>query len=245
MARRDYSCSITMSDLLFNMLLAFVALFTLAFAQMQIKNMDNNAKMKAEYLITISWPKELDDDVDVYVEDPAGHLICFRRREDGLMHLDRDDLGKRNDRINTAFGVVEFEGNREIVTLRGSIPGEYIVNVHMFRRNSSDTPEGYAPSTEDCPVTVQLDQLNPYAIVAVKTVVLNNNGDEKTALRFVLEQDATGKYVVNPTIVDTFKQLVTSQSDNNYGGYPSATSEALQGNTSEEVPNADAPTLPE
>ena len=50
-----------------------------------------------EFLITVFWPDNLEDDVDIYVEDPAGNLVWFKSREPGLMHLDRDDLGKRND----------------------------------------------------------------------------------------------------------------------------------------------------
>ncbi len=202
--KRDYSCSITMSDLLFNMLLAFVAMFTLAFAQMNAKKVNNNAEIKAEFMITFSWPNELDDDVDAYVEDPTGHLICFRRREDGLMHLDRDDLGHRNDTINTAFGLVKYEGNREVITVRGCVPGEYVVNVHMYRRNGLKT---------DCPVTVQVDQLNPYAIVALKTVILQKDGDEKTVFRFNMQKNGE-KYVISPKIYDEFKSLANAQSGN-------------------------------
>ena len=61
---------------------------------------------------------DLDDDVDTYVEDPSGNLVAFMRREEGLMHLDRDDLGKRNDSVLPDYGVVEYTENRELVTLR-------------------------------------------------------------------------------------------------------------------------------
>jgi len=70
-------------------------------------------EVKAEFLITVFWPDNLEDDVDIYVEDPAGNLVWFKSREPGLMHLDRDDLGKRNDEVVTAAGTILFPENRE------------------------------------------------------------------------------------------------------------------------------------
>jgi len=104
---------------------------------------------KAEYMIVVEWPHERDDDVDTYVEDPNGKLVFFRRREDGLMHLDRDDVGWRNDRIQLPDGTfAEVKLNREVVSLRGIIPGEYVVNVHMYSMRSTDPT----------PVTIRLEE---------------------------------------------------------------------------------------
>ena len=92
--KKLYSCNTSFLDLLFNMLLAFTAMFVLAFAMINVdkENKKSSVQVKAEYMITLSWNDEMDDDIDLYVEDPRGALACFRRREDGLMHLDRDDL---------------------------------------------------------------------------------------------------------------------------------------------------------
>lgn len=186
------------------MLLAFTCLFVLAFAMMNQKKNDSNIVMKAEYLITVSWPNHLDDDVDVYIEDPYGTIVFFQSREGGLMHLDRDDTGKLNDFINTPAGVATYNENREIVTLRGFSPGEYTLNVHMYRRNMHKSP-ATPPPTEPCPVTVQMDKLNPYSTVLLKTVELMNNGDEVTVTRFTLDNkgnvvsmDQTPKQFVGP-----------------------------------------------
>jgi len=136
--------------------------------------------MKAEFMITTTWPRDLDDDVDMYVEDPQGNLVAFMRREEGLMHLDRDDLGHRNDSIDTEWGVIEFKDNREIVTIRGTVPGEYVVNVHMYMKRSA---------VVEVPVTIQLDKINPYSTVTIKEVILRISGDEGTAFRFTLNKD--------------------------------------------------------
>ena len=77
------------------------------------------------------------------------------------MHLDRDDLGYSNDIIKTPFGPVEFKGNREIVTLRGTFPGEYVVNVHMFSYRGNDNHE--------TPVQITLTQIEPFSIITKST----------------------------------------------------------------------------
>ena len=177
--KRNYHTNLAFLDVLFNTLLCFAALFALAFILINPSKAEKNVEMKAEFVIVVTWPKDLDNDVDVYLEDPQGHLVSFARREDGLMHLDRDDLGHRNDTIQTPDGPLEYNENREIVSIRGILPGEYIVNVHMYHKNS----------VEDCPVTIQLDKINPFKIVTTKTVVLKLKADEKTAFRFTVNQN--------------------------------------------------------
>ena len=177
--KRNYHTNFAFLDLLFNTLLCFAALFVLAFVLINPSQEQNNVESKAEFLITITWPEGMDNDVDVYVEDPVGHLVAFMRREDGLMHLDRDDLGQRNDVIQTPFGSVESNENKEIVTLRGIVPGEYVVNVHMYMERAN---------AEATPVTIQLEKLKPYRMITLKERTLTITGDEKTAFRFTLDR---------------------------------------------------------
>ena len=178
--KRNYHTNLSFLDLLFNTLLYFAALFALSFVLINPSKKKNNVRMKAEFMITTTWPRDLDDDVDMYVEDPQGNLVAFMRREEGLMHLDRDDLGHRNDSIDTEWGVIEFKDNREIVTIRGTVPGEYVVNVHMYMKRSA---------VVEVPVTIQLDKINPYSTVTIKEVILRISGDEGTAFRFTLNKD--------------------------------------------------------
>ena len=81
---------------------------------------------------------------------------------------------KRNDEVTTAAGTILFPENREIVTLRGIIPGEYVVNVHCY----------FKVGTEPVPVTIQIDKINPYSVVLRETVELANKGEEITVTRF-------------------------------------------------------------
>ena len=175
--KRNYHTNLAFLDLLFNTLLAFAALFVLAIVLINPTKEENNTEAKAEFMIIVEWPSDLDDDVDTYVEDPSGNLVAFMRREEGLMHLDRDDLGKRNDSVLTEFGVVEYSENRELVTLRGISKGEYVVNVHMYMNRSG---------AAEVPIIIKLEKLNPYKTVTIKKVVLRGTGDEHTAFRFTL-----------------------------------------------------------
>lgn len=196
MRNRSYSCNTSFLDLLFNTLIAFTGLFILSFAL--INQNKKTPEIRGAYIITVTWPEDFDDDIDTYVLDPAGCFVFFQRREDGLMHLDRDDQGKRNDIISTKFGLIQYKENREIVTLRGTIEGEYCVNVHLYRRNNPD---------EERPVevTIQLDKISPYAAIVQKKVVLLNDGDEKTGIRF----HVNGKGEVTSTSFE-FKSLANS-----------------------------------
>ena len=103
----------------------------------------------------------------------------FNRREQGLMHLDRDDTGLSFDTISTSFGLVEYKENREMVTIRGYVPGEYVVNVHMYTKRED----------KETPVTIILEKINPYKVVTGRNVVLKLRGDEKTAFRFTVDDE--------------------------------------------------------
>ena len=177
--KRNYHTNLAFLDLLFNTLLCFAALFSLAFILINPSKKNKNVDAKAEFIITVIWPSEMDDDVDTYVEDPEGNLIAFNRREQGLMHLDRDDTGLSGDTISTSFGLVEYKENREMVTIRGYVPGEYVVNVHMYTKRED----------KETPVTIILEKINPYKVVTGRNVVLKLRGDEKTAFRFTVDDE--------------------------------------------------------
>ena len=174
--QRRYHTNLPFLDLLFNVLIGFVFLFIVSFLLINPIAKRADIEVKAEFLITAFWPDNLEDDVDIYVDDTAGNLVWFKSREPGLMHLDRDDLGKRNDEVVTAAGTILFPENREIVTLRGIVPGEYVVNVHCY----------FKVAVDPVPVTIQIDKINPYSVVLRETVDLANKGEEITVTRFTV-----------------------------------------------------------
>jgi hypothetical protein len=188
MFKRDYGAQTAFLDFLFNTLLIFVCLFVISFLMIKIEQKpESKDKQKVEFLVTLSWPDENNDDVDLYIQNPAGNLICFRRKEDGLMHLDRDDLGQKNDSIKLSDGsVFEFKQNREVGSLRGIIPGEYCVNVHMYCKR-----EPLVPTKVD----VKVEKMNPYSLVGSREITLSQTGQEETALRFILDSSGNVKDV--------------------------------------------------
>ena len=96
------------------------------------------------------------------------------------MHLDRDDRGLVNDTILVNGQELQNPLNQEVITIRGVVKGEYIVNLHY-----------YATETEK-PVDVQvrLVKVNPaLEIIYYDTVTLEKTGVEKTAFRFRINID--------------------------------------------------------
>lgn len=181
-ASRRRSTSDPFTDLLFNALLGFTFLFLIAIMFMNPVAKKGIINPKAEYIITIEWPDNSPDDVDTWVEDPNGNLIWFRNREAGLVHLDRDDRGQINDTITVNGTEIQNPLNQEVVTIRGVVPGEYVVNVHY-----------YATETElPIRVTVKVSKVNPaLEIVYYGDTLLEKKGEEKTAVRFVINKSGT------------------------------------------------------
>ena len=182
------------TDLLFNALLAFVFFFVIALLAMSPRAKSGDIVAKAEFIITATWPDNDPNDIDTWVQDPAGNVVWFKQREAGLMHLDRDDRGLENDTFVVNGQKVVNPLNQEVVTLRGVAPGEYTVNVHYYQ-TKTNTP---------VPVSVSVVKVNPRAEVAFyATSTLAKIGDEATAVRFTLDKD--GKVVGTNTLP---KQLV-------------------------------------
>jgi hypothetical protein len=178
--RRRSEIGVGFTDLLFNALLGFVVMFVLAFLLINPIARTGAIDPKAEFLVTLTWPDGRPEDVDLYVEDPATNLVWFRQREAGLMHLDRDDLGQRNDFIEVAGRRIVNPLNQEVVSIRGLVPGEFVVNVPLYRANDGS----------ELPATVKVEKLNPkVALVFYGSVSLSEQGDEQTAVRFALGAD--------------------------------------------------------
>jgi len=168
------------TDLLFNALLGFTFLFLLAIMFMNPVSKSGIVKPKAEYIVTVNWPDDNPDDIDIWVEDPAGNLIWFRNREAGLVHLDRDDRGLINDRIELNGETVETSLNQEVVTIRGRVVGEYVVNLHYYESKTASPVKA----------TVEIAKINPdLKIVYYGETVLKEKGNEETAVRFTIEED--------------------------------------------------------
>ena len=167
-------------DMLFNMLIAFVFCFVIA-----ILAFNPNARKagdvpaKAEFMVTVSWPDNNPNDVDAWVMEPGGKTLWFRQRDAGMLHLDRDDRGAKNNSVLVNGKLISSAIRQEIVTLRGIVPGEYVVNAHYY--DSGDQ--------QPVDVTVMVVKVNPQAeIVYTGTQQIPRKGDERTLVRFTLDE---------------------------------------------------------
>ena len=181
--RRSYHSNLAFLDVLFNTLLCFVVLFVITLIFMQREDTSAaDVELSAYVIIVASWPGEYDDDVDLYVRDPRGGVVFFRQMNNAVMHLDRDDLGTHYDNPNydTVDTAVEPE-NREIVIIRRKIPGEFIVNAHMYNKATDDP----------IPVRITVYRISPRKEIADTILIFTYRGQEETICRFTI--DSGGK----------------------------------------------------
>ena len=204
-----FKSTIGFIDLLFNILLGFAFLFIIAFLLIKPEAKKEDFERRAEFVVVLEWNHDMPDDIDLYVQDPTGNIVSFRTPIKNFMHLDKDDLGYANDVVYNANGTVtKVNINREVVTIRGIIPGEYIINVHHYstrqaeaalstlsgeRRGDSEIisaarhGEG-KPIGKKLTVKVELHKVNPYTILWVGEKPFDHRGQEETFVRFTVDQ---------------------------------------------------------
>lgn len=189
-------------DIVFNSLFLFIVLFALTVTKLRKEDAKKKEVLETDglYAVVITWPAEANDDVDLYVKDPSGHVIFYGRPVAELMHLEYDDRGDLGDRAMTSSGEVKVDINRERAIIRGAMPGEYVVNVHMYTKRVA------APT----PVKVSLYRLKgDDTEILSKDVTLRAQQDEVTAFRFVLGADGemTGS---NATPISLIREVTAS-----------------------------------
>jgi hypothetical protein len=192
--------------MLFKALQVIAFLFFLALLAVSPEAKDGKIDSKAEFIITMDWPDNHPDDLDLFVQDPAGNVAWYRRREAGFLTLDRDDRGGANDFIVVNGKKIHSPIREEIVTVRGVVPGEYTVNISHFQ----------ATTGQPVAVKVKVQKLNPTAqVIFDDRLTVDHTGDEKTALRFWL--DAEGKVVDvqqrHKSLMETFRNVRANGAD--------------------------------
>jgi hypothetical protein len=176
----DDGTFVPFTDIVLNVLLGFTFLVLIALALVKPEAKAGSVDIKAEVLITVSWPDGAEDDVDVYVRDPLGNIVWYFGKEKGLLNLERDDRGAFHDTVLVNGARVENPLNQETVTLRGIVPGEYVVNIYDY----SSMTKG------NLPVAVRVEKLNPKVSVIFYGVHdLTRTGEEATMVRFTLDSD--------------------------------------------------------
>ena len=198
MNNEKYKSTIGFTDLLFNILVGFAFLFIIAFLLIKPEAKKKDFDRNAEFVVVLEWDKEAKGDIDLYVEDPLGDKCSFRQTVANFMHLDKDDLGSINDTVVNADGTVStVKINREVITIRGIIAGEYIINAHYYsERDYSNIDNRVEMGTsarkkksKEVTVKVELHKVNPYTILWVGEKTFRGKGQEETFVRFRLDKD--------------------------------------------------------
>ena len=217
-----YKSTIGFIDLLFNILLGFAFLFIIAFLLIKPEQKKADFERKAEFVIVMEWDHDQPDDIDLYVQDPTQNKVHFRLPIINFMYLDKDDLGFANDVVKNVDGTItKVNINREVVTIRGIIPGEYIINAHYYsqrqweangRLNTAAKPEG-----KNLTVKIELHRVNPYKIWWMGEKTFTHRGQEETFVRFTIGPDGNqiGDFTyVKKKFVMPFKNTIGSAPDN-------------------------------
>ena len=184
---------------LFKALQILAFLFFVALLIVAPEAKEGKVDSKAEFMISMDWPDNHPDDFDIFVQDPLGNVVWYRRRDAGFMVLDRDDRGGLNDFVLVNGVKVPTATRQELVTIRGIVAGEYTVNIYHFA----------ALTGKPVPVTVTVQKLNPIVtIVAKETIESAEGGSEHTIVRFTLDAkgNVTGTSRIPRSILQTFSR---------------------------------------
>ena len=218
MNNEKYKSTIGFTDLLFNILVGFAFLFIIAFILIKPEAKKHDFERRAEFVVVLEWDHDQSDDIDLYVQDPTGGRVSFRNPIVNFMHLDKDDLGYVNDIVMNVDGTItKVNINREVVTIRGIIPGEYIINVHYYSTRQAESTlnsmqserrgdteiisvdrhgvgKGGNPNKKRIlTVKIELHKVNPYQILWIGEKSYDRRGQEETFVRFTV--DSKGKVV--------------------------------------------------
>jgi hypothetical protein len=82
-------------------------------------------------MVEARWADELDTDVDLWVQAPGDVPVGYSNKSGLIFNLLRDDLGRNADPTQL---------NYEVSYSRGVPPGEYAINLHMYRNKSKVSP---------------------------------------------------------------------------------------------------------
>ena len=203
MNNEKYKSTIGFTDLLFNILVGFAFLFIIAFLLIKPEQKKEDFQRKAEFVVVMEWDHDQPDDIDLYVQDPTQQKVHFRLPITNFMYLDKDDLGYANDIVKYEDGTVtKVNINREVVTIRGIIAGEYVINAHYYSsrewsRLGNVAEYGELPTNskqvqdKEKPLTVKIElhRVDPYKIMWVGEKKFFKKGQEETFLRFIIDKE--------------------------------------------------------
>jgi hypothetical protein len=111
------------------------------------------------------------------------------------MYLDKDDLGYANDIVKNVDGTItKVNINREVVTIRGIIPGEYIINAHYYSQRQWEHDGRLNTNIKQqkdkkLTVKIELHKVQPYKIWWMGEKTFTHRGQEETFVRFTIDPE--------------------------------------------------------
>ncbi len=161
-------------DVIFLALAGFVAVVILLLPHLHPpKEAEAAIRSPGNVIVEIRWPDDIDADIDLWVEAPGDTPVGYSNKGGAIFNLLRDDLGQRGDTT---------ELNYEISYSRGVPAGEYTVNVHLDRNSG-----GYVSIPVTISVSVKANTNESARRLLATELVLENEGEERTAFRFSLD----------------------------------------------------------
>jgi hypothetical protein len=189
--RNKYKSDLAFIDLFANVALAMAALAMMFFILIKVDEpkQKKGIEHKAEALITMTWPDESLDDMDLWLLLPDNAVVNYMNKDNPAVSLDRDDRGGDGDIVGKGDDMRLIKINKEVMSIRALLPGKYYANVHVFRKN--DSVEKFIATVKmPYPVKVTLTKLNPVVIDLVsKEVIMSRVGEQHTAFSFQVDEN--------------------------------------------------------
>ncbi len=133
-----------------------------------------NTEPPGNVIVEVRWPDELDTDIDLWVQAPVYVPVGYSNKGGVVFNLLRDDLGRRADATKM---------NYEVTYSRGLPPGEYVVNLHLYRNMSHKSPIRVTVVA-----SVKKSAQESARQLVASEVNLRREGQELTVFRFRLNE---------------------------------------------------------
>jgi hypothetical protein len=161
-------------DVIMLALAGFVAMVILLLPHLNPRgeNAEASTEPPGNVIVEVRWPDDIDSDVDLWVEAPGDVPVGYSNKGGAIFNLLRDDLGRKADAT---------ELNYEVTYSRGIPPGEYTINVHLYRNTG-----GLLPIPVTVVTSVKKSPSERARQLLASKVELAREGQEITVYRFRL-----------------------------------------------------------
>ena len=207
--------STAFQDLLFLLLCGVTILWVLSFLLINPVAKQHDIETPAEIMITMDWADHSNDDIDLWLRQPNGDIVYFGKKNVGIAHLERDDLGLLNDCTLTQFEEKCVRINREVIMLRGLLEGEYQLKFVVYTSS--------VPRIDGNPVKVEIIDINPYGVKFSKKFTYQTAKQQVSITRFTVDADGNiSEFSDVPSKFDINRSSGTEAEQALSGGTPGA-----------------------